>query len=111
METIPEDGKGEKMNKQELKKAIQSQYPGEYSKQGWEKEIIPKIMNMSPDMRIALEEFLRTGTLSFDVQIEGFTIDRLMKEYGKNEVASMIDMHWLESEPEKAKAALERGIR
>jgi hypothetical protein len=55
--------------------------------------------------------FLRwwdTGRMP-EVEIQGYTVQRLMREQGMNPVAAFLALDWLNREPEKALQILDKG--
>jgi hypothetical protein len=44
-----------------------------------------------------------------EIEIEGYTLKRLMNEHSMNPIASFLTLDWLLRDPEKAKASLEKG--
>lgn len=57
------------------------------------------------------DEFMRwweSGKIP-EIEIEGYTLTRLMREHRMNPIASFLTLDWLLRDPEKAKASLEKG--
>jgi hypothetical protein len=78
-----------------------------YPKRGAE-FVADKILALNPSLKSAFEDWWYTGELPDD-EIEGYTVDKLMKEHSMNPVAAILTLDWLLREPERAKASLDRG--
>ena len=97
------------MNKTNYQRLIDDRFPGIYSGSRME-SVLELLASPSLDavVRLHLETFLKKGTLD-DLTVEGYSVTRLIKEHGMNELAAFLTLDWLKQEPEKAKASLARG--
>ncbi len=68
-----------------------------------------KLLHLEPELKQAFERWLQSGELP-QIQIETYTVTRLMTEFGYNPVAAILALDWLSREPEIAKASLARGF-
>lgn len=95
------------MTNEELIKSIQSKYPDVYpeSKVGL---LTSGFEKMSPVIRKSLEELLQTNN-HLELNLLGYTVDRLINEHGMNEVAAHLTLDWIVREPDKALESLKRG--
>ncbi|MCX6344888.1 MAG: hypothetical protein NT018_07420 [Armatimonadetes bacterium] len=67
-----------------------------------------KARKLDPTLR---HEFLRwwnTGSTT-EIAVEGYTVERLMRENSQNLLAALFTLDWLLREPDKAIAAIEEG--
>lgn len=93
------------MQTQELLEKILTQFPT-YQEQ---KETIDGKLNLlAPDIKNSLEEYFNTTTIS-NIQVEGYTLQKLMEKHGMNIVAAHLTLDWLRKEPIKAMASLKKG--
>lgn len=78
------------MTNEELIKIIQSKYPGIYPESNVGL-LISSFEEMSPVIRKSLEEFLQRNN-HLELNLLGYTVDRLAKEHGMNEVAAYLTL-------------------
>lgn len=93
------------MNNIQIEKILREKYG--YNELGI-KEVLKEISQIDPEIGQKLEKFLETGEIQ-EMEIEGYTIDKLMKEHGFNAVAAYLTMDWLRKSPKEAIASLKRG--
>lgn len=67
-----------------------------------------KIERLRPELHEAFGLWWSTGELP-RVEVEGYTVARLVKEHNLNPLAALLTLDWLLREPEVAKAAIDRG--
>jgi hypothetical protein len=72
---------------------------------GHARSVAKRLQAAAPPVRAAFLEWWTTGRIS-DLTIEGYSIDKLMKERRMNPVAALLLLDWLAREPERAKAGL-----
>lgn len=94
------------MNTEEIRKKVIERFP-EYGNKSLER-VIDDIEEMDDKLRLELEKFLGTGILP-QLLIEGYSFERLKKEFNMNPIAAFLTFDWLKKEPEEARKALERG--
>ena len=70
--------------------------------------VAEKIAACGPQVRAAFAMWWQTGELT-DLEIEGYTVERLMAEHNMKPIAAFLTLDWLGREPEKARASLRRG--
>ena len=73
-------------------------------------EVSQQLQHLQGDLRRALEHWLETGEVELSLKIEGYTIPRLMEEFGMTVPAALLTLDWLQRSPQEALAALEHGI-
>ena len=97
------------MTKTDDQKRIDERYPGIYSGPQMESALESLISpSMDSEIRLHLEKFLTSGVLE-DLTVEAYSVTRLKKEHGMNELAAFLTLDWLKREPEDAKASLAKG--
>lgn len=96
------------MELQEIKQKIHQKFPGEYNNEAGLSLLLQKVENMEPTLREKLESFLNDESFE-DVEIEGYSVQRLKDKHSMNEIAAFMTLDWLSREPEKAKASLQKG--
>ena len=57
----------------------------------------------------SFEKWWRGEGLDPHLKVKGYTLKRLIEEYGFGPIAAFLDMDWLIREPEEAAKALSRG--
>jgi hypothetical protein len=70
--------------------------------------VATKLQALTLEIRPYFEAWWFGGPIP-DLQIEGFTVRKLMEEHGMNPIASFLTLDWLAREPEKALASLRKG--
>lgn len=78
-----------------------------YPRQGAEL-VATRLESLRGPLRDAFVRWWESGTLP-DLTIEGYTVERLMRDQRMNPIASFLTLDWLEREPEKAIASLKKG--
>jgi hypothetical protein len=63
----------------------------------------------TPAIQEAFQKWWRGEGLDPHLAVKGFTLKRLIEEYGFGPIAAFLDMDWLIREPEKASQALFEG--
>jgi hypothetical protein len=63
----------------------------------------------TPIVQEAFEKWWRGEGLDTHLEVKGYTLKRLIEEYGLRPIAAFLDLDWLLREPEKALKALSRG--
>lgn len=69
-----------------------------------------KIEHLTPQISSAFEEWEKFGTEP-TIEFCGYTYTKLVENFGMKPIAAFLALDWLSREPEKASAALKRGIR
>lgn len=72
------------------------------------KLIVDRLAILSPELYIEFEKWWISGELP-SIEIEGYTIQKLINEHHQNLIAAFLTLSWLEREPNQAKDALRRG--
>ena len=70
-----------------------------------------KLQEICPELKPVLREWLETGKEDSDKTYEGFSVNRLMKEYGMRFTGALLTIDWLIRDPKAAKKAIGEGIR
>lgn len=70
--------------------------------------LVNKLEACSPAVKEALALWWNTGQVS-DLEVEGYTMARLMSEHSMKPIAALLTLDWLSREPEKAKISLRKG--
>lgn len=70
--------------------------------------IADKIERLRPELHEAFGLWWNTGEMPV-VEVEGYTVARLVKDYSLNPLAALLTLDWLLREPEAAKATIGRG--
>jgi|SRR3990172_3538034 len=70
--------------------------------------VADKLVSCSPEIRVAFLELWNTGRLT-EMQIEGYTVQRLMTEHHMKPIAAFLTLDWLRRDPQKALASLKKG--
>ena|SRR5436305_2942405 len=63
----------------------------------------------TPVIQEAFEKWWRGEGLDTQLAVKGYTLKKLIEEYGFGPIAAFLDMDWLIREPEKASQALSEG--
>ena len=69
-----------------------------------------KVGRLPYEFSEALEEWADNGKEP-DMEIQGYSYARLVKEYDMRPIGAFLTLDWLRRDPETAVAALRRGIR
>jgi hypothetical protein len=67
------------------------------------------LQECTPVVQEAFEKWWRGEGLDPRLEVKGYTLKRLIEEYGFGPIAAFLDMDWLIREPEKASQALSEG--
>ena len=70
--------------------------------------IAEKLSHSHPEVQKAFWIWWEHGSIG-ELEVEGYNINRLMKEHDMNPIAALLTLDWLLRDPEKAKASLKRG--
>jgi len=70
--------------------------------------VVEKLETVNPTIKVAIDQFLESGVLT-NLEIEEYTVQRLIKEHGMNPFAAMLTLDWLIREPNEAKKSLKKG--
>jgi len=73
------------------------------------KEVTLNLLACTPVIQEAFEKWWRGEGLDPQLAVKGYTLKRLIEEYGFGPIAAFLDMDWLIREPEKASQALSEG--
>ena len=76
--------------------------------EGGARLVAEKLLACAPQIKRAFSLWWETGNLT-DLQIEGYSVKRLIDEHSMNPIAAFLTLDWLSREPEKARASLARG--
>ena len=71
--------------------------------------IARNILECTPIVQEAFEKWWRGEGIDPLLEVKGYTLQRLIKQYGFTPIAAFLDMDWLIREPEEAAKALSRG--
>lgn len=93
----------------QIKQKIQEKWPNDYTQEHTLALTLEDIKKFSGSLRIEFETFLETEDLP-KLEIEGWSFKRLVQEKSLHPIGAFIMLSWLQREPEKAKAALDRGF-
>jgi hypothetical protein len=67
------------------------------------------LLNSAPSIQKAFEQWWYDGTLDAQLEVQGYTIKRLMDDYAFTPVNALLTLDWLLREPVMALAALDEG--
>lgn len=70
--------------------------------------IAAKLVHLTPPVREAFLTWWTEGTTP-QLQIEGYSVQRLQDEHRMKLIAALLTLDWLTREPAKALASLQRG--
>lgn len=73
-------------------------------------QTIFKLDNLQPSIKECFEKWISDGEFP-NMEIEGFSFQRLVEEQDKTPVAAFLALDWLSRDPEKAKKSLSRKTR
>lgn len=88
------------MKIEEIKQKLEEKYSEGHTNDEVIKPILERIESMDSSLREILESFLMDRQYN-DVDIEGFSINRLKNEYNMNEIDALLTLDELKKEPEK----------
>jgi hypothetical protein len=72
-------------------------------------KVVQKLQACTPVVQEAFEKWWRGEGLDPQLAVKGYTLKRLIEEYGFGPIAAFLDMDWLVREPEQAAQALSEG--
>lgn len=67
-----------------------------------------KLVAMQGDVWDAFVAWWESGK-NPEIEIEGYSFDRLVRDYSMKPIAALLTLDWLQREPEKAVASLRKG--
>lgn len=70
--------------------------------------VTSKVGKLGPETHAAFALWWNSGQTPA-LEVEGYTVDRLMKEHDMNPIASILTLDWLAREPDKALESLRKG--
>ena len=73
-------------------------------------QVAERLACADPRIRGAFWQWWETGEIDNTLEIEGYTIERLMTERKLKPVAAFSTLAWLRSEPQQALSTLRRGF-
>jgi len=78
-----------------------------YSEKGAEL-VTRQLLQLDPKLADAFARWWQDGNTT-DIEIEGFTMQRLINEHDMNPIAAFLTLDWLIREPNKALISLAKG--
>jgi hypothetical protein len=72
--------------------------------------VAQRLTSIDPVIRDAFWQWWQTGSLDPALEVEGYTVDRLMSEYGLNPVAAFSTLDGLKNAPQLTLDTLRRGF-
>lgn len=94
------------MTKEEIYEAVSEKFPNTVLEGGFE-VIMNRISEMDAEVRAEFEAYLMTGSLP-DYTLEGYSADRLMREYDMSEMAAFFTLDWIKKDPKQALKRLKK---
>lgn len=82
--------------------------------EGWDyednraKSVVEELSQCAPEILAAFRHWWETGKLG-DLEVEGYTVSKLMEQYGMNPFAAFLTLDWLWKEPKVASQAIAQG--
>lgn len=73
------------------------------------KMVVGDLQASSPEVQAAFEKWWETEILDEDLEIQGYTLKRLMNEYALKPIGALLTLDWLIREPVEALEALSEG--
>lgn len=70
--------------------------------------VADKITRLTAPVDQAFSAWWQTGQPP-TIELQGYTVERLMNEHTMNAIAAFLTLDWLNREPDKALAALKKG--
>lgn len=67
-----------------------------------------KLSKCSLEIQEAFQDWWDTGVLP-ELELEGYSIQHLMKEHGMSPIAALLTLDWLKRNPEEAITSLDKG--
>lgn len=94
------------MNKEILVKLLKEEnYPAHMTE-----ATIEKLYKLQPIVADSFERWLNNGLIP-SLEVEGYSYQKLVNEYGMKPIGAFITLDWLCRDSEKASRALKKGIR
>lgn len=90
---------------EDLRHALESEFG--YPRKGAEL-VANKLDHLSPQIARLLEQWWITREIPA-LELEGYTVERLMREHSMNPIAAFLTMDWILREPTAATTSLHRG--
>ncbi len=87
---------------------VKSKHP-EYYNDAHFTQLKDSLDKMAPFFRKALELHL-AGEPMPEINLSGYTFEKLTKEYGMKEIGALLALDWIIRDPEKALRMLEKGV-
>ena len=91
-----------------LKELIKNNYSDVYNTEEKLENILKLVDNLDDDFKTYLIDLLNNQDTQ-NIEVEGFTVERLQNEHGMNLVASVLTLDYLERDPENALKSLSKG--
>jgi hypothetical protein len=73
------------------------------------KDTANDLLDSSPAIKLAFWHWWQTSELDNSLEIDGYTVERLIREHGMNPVGAFVTLDWLRRDPQQALSALKRG--
>ena len=70
--------------------------------------VAEKCNSLQAPVREAFDSWWASGELP-ELEIHGYTVEKLMKEHGMNPIAAFLTLDWIQRDPAKAVESLKRG--
>ena len=94
------------MNKEILIKLLKEEnYPAHMTE-----ATIEKLYKLQPIVADSFESWLNKGDLP-DLEIEGYSYQILVNDYGMKPIGAFLTLDWLSRDPQKASLSLRKGIK
>lgn len=90
-----------------LRKLVAEKFPKLASEENMT-VILGEINEMDAEFRAHLEYFLETSEIPA-ISVGGYSIPRLMDEYGMNPMSALFTLDWLKRDPERARRSLKKS--
>ena len=71
---------------------------------------IAKLEHLQPNIASIFAEWATTGKIP-EISIEGYTFSTLTHNFGMKPIGAFLTLDWLVREPQRARAALKKGIK
>ena len=68
-----------------------------------------KLINCNSIIQSAFSIWWEKGIIPSELEIEGYSIERLINEHGMKPIAAFLTLDWLLREPQKARQSLQKG--
>ncbi len=74
-------------------------------------QIAAALKTLSPELKPHLKAWLKDEAYTFSDNYGGYSLEKLMDDFGMTFTGAILTLDWLIREPENAKEALAYGIR